>query len=50
MGHPALAYDFPSPHIDNSPVRQANYRIRRELLLADACCGAQAEFAVTSYN
>jgi hypothetical protein len=28
-------------NVDNSSVRQANYRIRRESLLASACCGPQ---------
>ena len=28
-----------SAHVDNSPIRQANYRIRRESLLARVCCG-----------
>ncbi|HME36184.1 MAG TPA: hypothetical protein VKF84_13185 [Candidatus Sulfotelmatobacter sp.] len=34
------------PNIDNSAIRQANYRIRWESSLASACCGRQAGMAV----
>ena len=31
-----------STHIDNYPIRQANYRIRWEALLASGCGGCDA--------
>jgi hypothetical protein len=33
-------------NVDNFPVRQANYRIRWESLLASACCGQKYRMVV----
>ena len=45
-----LPNSHPAPHIDNSPVRQANYRIRWESLSANACCGEKPKSPSRPYN